>query len=86
MKKIFIILTLIVITSCKQEPIQEDKTNNNQYKMVLMFEYDGCKFYKFYDFGRAVYWTDCRGKIETVYTETSGKVNDEIRIQNETTY
>lgn len=33
---------------------------NNKVELELMFEHDGCKVYRFMDFGEPVYYADCR--------------------------
>ena len=43
--------------------------NNKDYKISYLFEHDGCKVYRFFDLGNAVYFTSCNG--ETSYMADS---------------
>jgi len=78
------VLLAVVLTGCYKEAQKKEQTTNSEFNLELLFEKDGCKIYRFLDGGRAVYWTDCRGKVESVYTQLSGKSSQEIRVQNET--
>lgn len=79
------ILTSIILSSCNKAAQETTPTTNSAIKVDLLFEKDGCKIYRFNDAGHNVYWSDCRGKVESVYNESSGKSSHEVRIQNETT-
>lgn len=78
------VLLAVVLTGCYKEAQQKEQTTNSEFNLELLFEKDGCKIYRFSDGGHAVYWTDCRGKVESVYTQSSGKSSHEVRVQNET--
>jgi len=70
MKKFIIILSAVLVTSCKREGKTTEKTGN--FDLEYLFEKDGCKVYRFYD-GEYVYWANCAGKIEYKETRNSGK-------------
>lgn len=61
-------LLLLVISPClascfTQRPVHTDRPyNNRDYQVDYLFEYDGCKVYRFYDRGNYVYFTNCRGE------------------------
>jgi hypothetical protein len=76
------ILTAGLFTSCMEEGLGEQKTNNEEIEVTLLFEKDGCKVYRFIDGGKSVYWTDCRGKVE--YATKGYKGGGVKRTQNET--
>ncbi|MBN1924684.1 MAG: DUF4884 domain-containing protein [Prolixibacteraceae bacterium] len=59
-----IVLLFILATSCySRRPIFSDRpANNKTYEVEYLFEYDGCKVYRFYDNGNYVYFTNCRGE------------------------
>lgn len=81
MKKLSLfIVSLLLITACDKQHLERQKTNNEQYHMDLLFEKDGCKFYRFQD-GHDVYWTDCRGKIQSSYS-TGGKHQHTVYVEN----
>jgi hypothetical protein len=83
MKKqlLFITVTIFLLTSCIKESQSIEKTDNPEFKLELLFKKDACKIYRFYDGINNVYWTDCRGKIET--TQNNGKSSN--KVQNEIT-
>lgn len=85
MKKIILLVTIsIFLFSCEKEKQSEEKTTNSAINVDLLFEKDGCKIYRFYDNGQAVYFTDCRGRVEYEYTTSNGKSSQKYRVQNET--
>lgn len=85
MKKTLISITVIILLSaCEKEAQRKENTSNDNFQIELLFEKDGCKVYRFTDAGHSIYYTDCRGKIESVYDEHIGKTSHEVRIENET--
>ncbi len=70
--KTLLLFTLLAFTSCKSDGIATERTQNPDIKLVLLFEVDGCKVYRFYD-GQAVYFTTCSGKVAYDYTTGSTK-------------
>lgn len=82
MKKILLIIAIASLMACNIEPQSIEQKGN--FQIEFLFEKDGCKVYRFQDGGHNIYWTDCRGKVENVYQQSSGKASHEERIQNET--
>ncbi|AEI50468.1 DUF4884 domain-containing protein [Runella slithyformis] len=80
-----IALLTIWLSSCVRGPQQVYSTTNRNYTLDLLFEHEGCKVYRFKDGERFVYWTDCRGKVETAYQDTNKYGSQSVMIQNETT-
>ncbi|AHZ84671.1 hypothetical protein Bb109J_c1981 [Bdellovibrio bacteriovorus] len=70
MKQLFVILVLL-IAGCTRDPVKTSSTNNPEVPVSLLFEYEGCKVYRFID-GRPHYYTNCTEAIGT-YTENCGK-------------
>ena len=64
MKKLMFVALLAVLAGCAKDPIKVMPTNNGQVQVSLLFEYDGCKVYRFSDGGHLVYYSDCSGKTE----------------------
>ena len=65
MKKIYSLFA-IAMTGCAYphyyHPIETTAPGNNTgYKVSYLFEYGGCKVYRFYDIGNTVYYTNCGG-------------------------
>ena len=60
---IIAILFSTIFTSCIKEPKETISTDNNQYKVELLFEVDGCKVYRFWDSQYPRYFTTCNGSV-----------------------
>lgn len=69
--KLLIIVSAILLVGCGHEGISTNISDKNGIKIELLFENDGCKVYRFYDNGRGIYYSDCRGNIK--YEHSSGK-------------
>jgi len=77
MKKLLFIL-LLLLAGCQENGKEEIKTDNPNFKVVLLFEVEGCKVYRFYDDGYkyfttspgSTFWKDVRshGKAKS-YTD-----------------
>ncbi|MCF8360634.1 MAG: DUF4884 domain-containing protein [Prolixibacteraceae bacterium] len=66
MKKIFSIIVLFMLfAACSsRRPLFSDRPGNNKtYEVEYLFEYDGCKVYRFFDRGNYVYFTNCKGDV-----------------------
>lgn len=81
MKILFGLFTLIFVfgfNSCYTgKPLsQAPSYNNNTYEVSYLFEHDGCKVYRFYDRGNYVYFTNCKGNVTAINTDsTEQRVN-----------
>ncbi len=77
MKKLirtFVILIAITsLFSCvMQKPISKLPPNNNgTYKVEYLFEHDGCKVYRFGDYGHYVYFTNCKNSVSSVENDST---------------
>lgn len=77
MKKLigtFIILIAITsLYSCMIErPISKlSPSNNGTYKVEYLFEHDGCKVYRFWDYGHYVYFTNCKNSVSSVENDST---------------
>lgn len=86
MKIIFLVLTFLAgFISCTipmKKPLYTEATKNNRdYEISYLFEHDGCKVYRFFDLGNAVYFTSCNG--ETNYMADSiTTIKNTTRIKN----
>ena len=82
MKKLIYLLSVIglafvLFSSCwvKKPVSREQPVNNKDYKVDYLFEYDGCKVYRFMDDGEYVYFTNCTGSVSSFKDDsTSAKV------------
>jgi hypothetical protein len=72
---ILLIFVMLYLTSCGgaiQRPIEVNITSN-KFQVELLFEHDGCKVYRFNDFGKSVYYTNCQGSTTWQTTRHVGK-------------
>nr|WP_321354878.1 DUF4884 domain-containing protein [uncultured Draconibacterium sp.] len=69
---------LLLVSACPEIPLTiKSPDNNPTYNVEYLFEYDGCKVYRFYDQGEYIYFTNCQGDV-TSFTNDS----TQIRIEN----
>ena len=67
----YLLLVAVFISSCKEEA--QSTIQNGNFKIEFLFEQNGCKMYRFQDGGRYIYWSDCQGKIQSDYSQSTGK-------------
>jgi hypothetical protein len=73
MKLLFILLTAVFLTACDQDPVAVSSSSNPKVPVSLLFEYDGCKVYRFYDGGYNHYYSKCENTTEAFTTISCGK-------------
>ena len=79
MKKLLaLVLLAVALTSCNGIALKKEQTNNDEFKVELLFEHDGIKVYRFLDGSRYHYFTN---KGETISSQTSGKISYEDNIR-----
>lgn len=70
------VFLLLILSSCAKDPISTKETNNENFEVSFLFEYDGIKVYRFYDDGR-YHWFTSKGETictqKTYTTSQSGK-------------
>lgn len=71
-------IALVALLSCKRDAVESTETNNAEFEVDFLFENDGCKVYRFYDAGRYVYYTDCRGTASSSYRSGKITLDDEV--------
>lgn len=78
MKILFFIITLFFI-SCQKEALLIQQSNNKLFTVSLLFEFEGCKVYRFEDSGNPHYYTNCTETIseKCTYTKSSRICHDE---------
>lgn len=60
MKKIIPLIAILATGCLTQQPVTTlEAKNNADYKVSYLFEYGGCKVYRFNDIGNTVYFTNC---------------------------
>lgn len=77
--KLSILIVFTSLSSCRiQQSISAVPPDNNKtYKVEYLFEHEGCKVYRFRDFGRYVYFTNCGGEVSSIVNDST-----QIRVVN----
>lgn len=76
-----LLLTTLLLVSCAKEPISVNNTNNKEIQVSMLFEFDGCRVYRFADAGRAIYFTNCKGSTQWTQQERHGTANVVYKMQ-----
>jgi hypothetical protein len=71
---LFIIIILAGLFSCAAGvPItKQAPANNKTYEVEYLFEHDGCKVYRFTDYGNFIYFTNCNGEVSKAKDDSTG--------------
>ena len=83
MKTLIVVLVLLVVMGCQvSDGVSQQKTNNNDIKLVVLFVNEGCTVYRFYDAYHFHYYAVCKdGQVTTQSTQPAGKTNFPEEIQ-----
>lgn len=75
MRKLFIVLLVLLLTGCAKEGTYQPVTNTrDNFNVVLLFECEGVKVYRFFDAGRYRYFTIGNGNYQPqLQSESNGK-------------
>lgn len=61
----------VLIVACERKALSRNQTANREFNVDFLFEYEGCRVHRFYDYGHYLYFTNCKG--QTHWTESCGK-------------
>jgi hypothetical protein len=80
MKKLaFIALALLValaLGSCAREPLATKSTENPNFDVAILFDFDGVRMYRFYDDGHFVYFAKkLDNNVSTSWQQSEGKTS-----------
>ena len=67
-----LLMLMTLCVSCEKVGICEQRINNPNFHVTLLFECEGVKVYRFYDNGKAHYFTS-RGEAMSSWYERVGK-------------
>ena len=88
-KFLFLFVVVLNLHACAVKYPQAVSTskpaNNTDYDVSFLFEYDGCRVYRFVDYGQTVYFTNCTGEITAIHGDsTAMRITNTIKskIQN----
>ena len=72
-KSLLILIVSIGFLSCTHQiPVSRVTPDNNKtYKVDFLFEHDGCKVYRFRDYGNSVYFTNCKGEVTSIISDST---------------
>jgi hypothetical protein len=72
-KSILLLIVCFEFLSCtRQIPISKVTPENNKtYQVEFLFEHDGCKVYRFVDYGNFVYFTNCNGDVTSIKSDST---------------
>ena len=79
MKRLMLVVAVMMLAGCVENtpPMRVESSTNPNVPIALLFEYDGCKVYRFYDAGRYRYLSKCENasssSVSSEYTESCGK-------------
>lgn len=68
--KRFCMIAVLVLAGCTADPVRSDRTNNADLDVSTLFDYDGCRMYRFEDGGRFIYFARCGSDVRTSWGET----------------
>jgi hypothetical protein len=75
LKSLLILIVSFEFFSCARQiqiPISKVTPENNKtYQVDFLFEHDGCKVYRFLDYGNFVYFTNCNGNITSIKSDST---------------
>lgn len=76
---ILVVAGVVMLTGCEKAAEAEVITGaENDFRVDRLFTVDGCTAYRFYDHGRAIYYTDCKGM--SVWTTSNGKTTTKHQV------
>ena len=79
-----VIFGTLTITGCAKGSIGIHQTNNSNFTVEFLFEYDGCRVYRFDDNGATHYFTKCVNSSESSTLQNLDK--DTNAEDNKTSY
>lgn len=70
MKKMIILaLAALALSGCEKAAESTVMTGSEgDFKVARLFTVDDCTAYRFYDNGRAIYYTNCSGQVNSKYS------------------
>ena len=63
----------LILAACGNDPVSTSSTDNPNVPVSKMFEFEGCKVYRFKDAGAFVYYSNCPGSTTAFHSESCGK-------------
>lgn len=73
MKYLLVLLAAVMLTGCEEKEPTGGTAQIGDFRVAKLFEYEGCRVYRFSDGGNMRYFTNCSGSTEWARTQTTGK-------------
>ena len=83
MKKLWLILLGIIVLSvaaCVREPVAQKQTENPNFSVAILFDFDGVRVYRFYDGGEYIYFAKSLDNVRTLWWQSEGKSSRYISV------
>lgn len=77
---IYLLFVAIFFSNCYGQAQQTIQSGD--FQVDFLFEKDGCKIYRFSDGGRYIYWSNCEGRMQNDYTQTTGKTSHTVHVES----
>lgn len=62
-------LLLAISAACAKDPVSKEDTNNPDVPVATLFDYDGCRVYRFKDAGQWIYFAKCGSSVQAFWNE-----------------
>jgi hypothetical protein len=85
--KRFLLAGLLLLSACYSDGLETRTTDNEKFKIEMLFTVEGCRVYRFFDAGRSHYFSRCSNTSSAVTsTKDCGKgctYPEEIRTEED---
>lgn len=81
MKKalICVLAAMTLLTGCEKASESTVVVGaESDFKVGRLFTVDGCTAYRFYDNGRAIYYTNCKGATDSTYNSGKNVMHQQV--------
>jgi hypothetical protein len=76
---IVIVIVGLALWSCEDTgPLKEETSNNPDYHVAFLFEYEHCRVYRFHDKRHYHFFTNCSGTMSDLAQNKNSIYPDEI--------
>lgn len=79
MRPFWLFISILVIgflmIGCNSKPMRTESTNNPEVSVGILFDYDGCRVYRFEDGGSYRYFAHCGLMTTTSWNEQHDKTH-----------
>ena len=81
MRRVVVLVSVaLILSGCLKDPVSKSETNNPNITVETLFDYDGCRVYRFLDNGNYRYFARCGSSVSTSWNEQRRKVSVPMEI------